>query len=65
MKDYQQRAIDEKAELDEKRVKLDAFLLSPLFSGLLDLEQGRLLRQSSAMRLYSDILAERISAFSE
>ena len=61
---HQQRVIDEKAELDEKREKLTAFYSVPLFHGLPESEQSLLLRQGVAMRTYSEILGERIAAFS-
>lgn len=60
---HQQRVVDEKRELDERREKLDAFCSTTLFHGLPDSEQSLLLRQGVAMRVYSDILAERIASF--
>ncbi|MEG0923194.1 MAG: hypothetical protein RSD57_15940 [Comamonas sp.] len=59
---HQQRVVDEHAELRDLLAKLDAFILdNPVFLTLPEAEQGRLKRQSSAMALYADILAERIS----
>lgn len=63
MKDFQQRVIDEKEELDERLAKLCAFGRSDQFSALSDEEQGRLNRQHSIMEDYSAILDERIKAF--
>ena len=63
MKDYQQRVVDEKIELDEKRQKLTAFYSTPMFHSLPESEQSRLLRQGVAMRTYSEILGERIEEF--
>ena len=57
---HQQRVVDEKRELDERREKLKAFYSTTLFHGLPDSEQSLLLRQGVAMRAYSEILAERI-----
>lgn len=63
MQPYQQRVLDEKSELDEKRAKLTAFKDTPIFAGLPDEEKERLTRQLSCMTEYSEILAERIAAF--
>ena len=63
MKPYQERVIEEKMELDEKIVKLLAFIEGPLFSALSDDERRRMHRQLRAMGDYSDALNERIAAF--
>jgi len=60
---HEQRVVAEKAELDAKRKKLDAFYSTPLFHGLPESEQTRLLRQGVAMGTYSNILGERIAQF--
>ena len=60
---YQQRVIDEKIELDDKRAKLQAFLGSDKLAALPEAEQFRLRTQYSVMSLYSDILAARIATF--
>jgi hypothetical protein len=65
MQPHQQRVVTEKAELDEKLGKLTAFLGTPVYSGLDYGEQGRLSFQARYMRRYSEILGERIAAFSE
>lgn len=58
---HQQRVIDEKTELDERREKLASFYSTPVFHGLPESEQSLLLTQGVAMRCYSDILGERIA----
>ena len=60
---HQQRVLQEKAELDERREKLAAFYSTPIFHGLPESEQSRLLSQGVAMRSYSEILGARICAF--
>lgn len=60
---HQQRVVAEKAELDAKFKKLNAFYSTPFFHSLPAPEQSRLLRQGVAMRQYSEILTERIAAF--
>jgi hypothetical protein len=64
MQPFQQRVIDEKEELDSKRDRLRAFFGTDLYRELDPAEQSRLNRQLEAMTLYSNILAERIAAFS-
>ena len=63
MKPFQQRVVDEKAELDEKLAKLASFTTGDVFANLPADEQGRLNRQHSIMEDYSAILGERIAAF--
>lgn len=63
MEPHQQRVIDEKRELDEKREKLLSFLNTDLFHGLDQAEKDRLRTQFQVMGVYSDILHQRISAF--
>ncbi len=61
---HQQRVVAEKAELDDRLAKLDAFILdNPLYLKLDEAEQQRLKRQSLYMGQYSDVLGERIKAF--
>lgn len=59
---YQVRVIEEKAELDAKIEKLEAFL-DKLHPSVSEAEERRLRAQASAMMLYSWILLERIVAF--
>lgn len=63
MQPHQQRVIDEKRELDVKRVKLATFLDGDTYRGLDPSEQARLRRQADAMMSYALILQERIDAF--
>ena len=61
---HQQKVILEANDLGEKVYKLNEFIsLDPLFKTLGRLEQDRLLKQSSIMFEYYEILKERISAF--
>lgn len=62
--DYQQRVVQEKKDLDEKREKLDAFLVGESFKNMKDWpEATRLKMQSRIMKEYSDILGARIAEF--
>lgn len=65
MQPYQQRVIDEKAELDDRLAKLQAFWDNPIFTTLPPAERERLERQSRIMQDYSAVLGERIAAFGE
>lgn len=63
---HQQRVIDEKKELDEKANKLSEFIgNNPVFESLDPAEQERLKVQNDLMWQYSEVLGERIAAFSE
>ena len=64
MQDYQQRVIDEKKDLDAKIERLETFIDgSAMFAELPSDEIIRLRRQVYTMRLYSEILRDRIAAF--
>lgn len=65
MAPHQERVVTEKAELDEKLAKLNAFTttLNATFAGLQPAEQERLIRQRGIMAQYSAVLGERIAAF--
>lgn len=63
MKDFQQRVVNEKNELDFKIEALTDFIGASVFPGLNSEEQKRLKRQCKVMMEYSDILNDRISAF--
>ena len=63
MPPHQQRVVAEKAELDDKRAKLNGFFESAIFAGLPKEEQSRLWRQSEVMEDYSEVLGKRIAAF--
>lgn len=64
MEGFQQRVVDEKAALDDKIEKLSKFSEGDIFDGLPEAEQVRLEHQIEFMGLYSDVLGERIAAFS-
>jgi hypothetical protein len=64
MEAYQSRVIDEKQELDSKLEKLDQFATSEQFATVAPAEQERLQRQLQIMKNYSQVLSERIEAFS-
>ena len=63
MQPFQQRVVDEKTELDSLIQKLSSFVTSELFTGIDGAEQFRLNLQLSYMKLYSDVLGERIANF--
>lgn len=63
MKEYQQRVIDEKKELDARLNRLESFIMSLAFDDVDDLERSRLVQQKHIMVQYSMILEERILAF--
>ena len=65
MKPHQQRVVDEKSELDEKRERLLAFFGTDLFRGLDQAEKDRLRTQHSVMGVYSRVLHQRIAAFTD
>jgi hypothetical protein len=62
---HQQRVVDEKKELDDKREKLFAFFSTPTFRGLDQAERNLLTLQYSVMGVYSEILRHRIAAFGD
>jgi len=62
MQPFQERVVQEKAELDEKIDKLAAFV--PGAIGIVSFEElSRLIAQLDVMTEYSLILGERIAAF--
>ena len=63
MKEFQQRVLEEKQELDARASKLDQFFATPTFKELDQAEQDRLYAQIAAMHKYGQILAERIANF--
>jgi len=66
MEGYQKRVIKEKKELDEKIVKLGAFIdKSPIKAAVPDAELARLCAQYFVMTGYSAILGNRIANFNE
>lgn len=60
---HQQRVVDEKKELDEKREKLGTFKGTAFFATLPWQEQERLNTQAHIMTMCSAVLGERIAAF--
>lgn len=64
MQPHQQRVIDEKKDLDEKLTKLLNFVLTDTYDQLDREEKRRLGTQAHYMRMYSDVLGQRIAAFS-
>jgi len=63
MQAHQQRVTDEKAELSDKLNRLETFHDTAIYAGLPPAEQARLTRQLYIMKLYEQVLSERISAF--
>lgn len=64
LKPHQTRVVTEKSELDEKLGKLRGFLSTDVFAELPNDEQERLQLQADHMTAYSNVLGERIAAFS-
>lgn len=63
---HQLRVVDEHLDLRCKITRLAAFINhSPIYETLPGAEQNRLRRQLAVMRLYLEVLAERIQAFGE
>lgn len=60
---HQHRVVVEKDDLDDRLDKLNAFFSTHIFGALPVTEQARLRRQAVAMRIYSEVLDERIQAF--
>jgi len=60
---FQQRVINEKAELDTRIDKLVDFIAGGVYPTLEAHERDRLIRQRLIMHQYSLILAERIEHF--
>lgn len=63
MKPHEERVVVEKHELDEKIVRLAAFIQSEAFDKVPASEQSLLREQHGTMIRYSDILGERIDVF--
>lgn len=60
---HQQRVVEERAELEDKLGKLQAFITGERFAAVPDAEQGRLVLQHNIMNAYSLVLEMRIAAF--
>lgn len=65
MQPQQERLATERADLDAKRKRLGRFIAGNIYPTLDRVERSRLNRQLEAMRLYSNILAERIASSGE
>ena len=63
MEAHQERVVTEKAELDEKIEKLDAFLKGTIYLSLSEEEQFLLRKQLALMQEYAATLGQRIAAF--
>jgi len=63
VKEYQQRVIKEKRELDDRLDKLKTFFGVGRFTELDCDEQDRMRKQAEVMGEYSKILGKRIKAF--
>jgi hypothetical protein len=63
MPPHQQRVVQEKHGLDDKRAALKAFMRGATFHALPEDERKRMDRQLRAMTTYSVVLGERIDAF--
>ena len=63
MEAYQERVVVEQREIEEKSDKLRAFLDSPTFHDLSEIDQNLLLAQLMSMGAYTTILMLRINGF--
>lgn len=63
MKEYQERVIEEKEELDNKRAKLDVFIEGDIFPALETKERKLLIKQAVIMSEYAKVLRKRIDLF--
>ena len=63
MQPYEQRVMDEKAELDARLERLRAFISGETFSALDGLQRDLMARQAAYMSAYSQTLGERIATF--
>lgn len=61
MSDFKQRLVEEKAQLNERIEKLEAFQSSEKFNEIDPVQMTLLNCQVHAMRTYSQILLERIA----
>jgi hypothetical protein len=60
---HQDRVVTEHSDLADKTEKLGRFIGGELFNSLAQEEQVRLEKQYKYMRLYLEVLHERIAAF--
>jgi hypothetical protein len=64
-RDYMDRVIDEKRELDAKRSKLAEFIGGDIYPTLDEIDRDLLVEQLDLMKEYSVVLADRIGRFEE
>lgn len=60
---HEQRVVKEKDDLVQRINALSAFITSPLFKSVNEVEQDRLRKQEVAMAALADILCDRINSF--
>lgn len=60
---YQQRVVDERDELSERKSRLEPFFKTDTYHALPEDEQWRLCKQNRLMGEYLDVLDERIANF--
>lgn len=63
LSNWQMRVVEERAVLQEKLVKLDAFMRSPMFEVLPHADKSLLHQQRTIMQAYVEVLFQRISRF--
>ena len=63
LQDWQERVLQERAELEERRAGIDAFITSDTFLRISLVEQDLLFAQAQAMMDYSHVLTRRIGTF--
>jgi len=60
---YQQRVVEEKDQLDTRLKNLRYFIASSAFISVAPAERKRMLKQATLMQKLSNVLQERIEAF--
>ena len=63
MQPHQERVVQEQTDLNDKLIKLSAFLKGEMYKSLDPAEQQRLIAQADHMHNYNEILKMRIEAF--
>ena len=63
MQPHEERVVIELSELSDKRTRLESFFSTSVFKAIPLDEQRRMQRQAIIMRLYEDVLDERIAHF--
>ena len=62
---WQERVVEEKRQLDERRIKLEEFMCGDIYRTLSIEERARMHGQLGIMQQYSQVLAVRIAHFEE